>query len=187
MHRGEIWSISLDAERTLPDIENDISLLEARQSDLRTDTDYASKGLYKNTMKKKDIDKLFSKLELTVRSTGHHYGWLMIDGVKILRVHYSHGKGDLCRYFRKHHLCFGLTRIQTHNKNQDQELILFEISPRADSPTGHTVPRFTMNYLSSLPGCFGFSIRSYRPQPDSRFERMSYLPESQTSMPSTSA
>lgn len=46
-------------------------------------------------MKKKDIDKLFSKLELTVRSTGHHYGWLMIDDVKILRVHYSHGKGDI--------------------------------------------------------------------------------------------
>ena len=46
-------------------------------------------------MKIADIEKIFKKLSLQVRSTGHHYGWLTIDDKKILRVHYSHGKGDL--------------------------------------------------------------------------------------------
>ncbi len=30
-----------------------------------------------------------------MRSTGHNYGWLIINRKKILRVHYSHGKGDI--------------------------------------------------------------------------------------------
>jgi hypothetical protein len=46
-------------------------------------------------MKKVDIERIFNKLSLQVRSTGHQYGWLTVDGKKILRVHYSHGKGDL--------------------------------------------------------------------------------------------
>ena len=46
-------------------------------------------------MKKKDIEKIFFKLHLSVRSTGHNYGWLVIDDIKILRVHYSHGKGEV--------------------------------------------------------------------------------------------
>jgi len=46
-------------------------------------------------MKKKDIERIFSKLNLKVRSTGHNYGWLIVDGIKILRVHYSHGKGEI--------------------------------------------------------------------------------------------
>jgi hypothetical protein len=41
-----------------------------------------------------DIGKIFHKLSLELRSTGHTYGWL-VDKKKILRVHYSHGKGDL--------------------------------------------------------------------------------------------
>nr|CBX31486.1 unknown protein [uncultured Desulfobacterium sp.] len=46
-------------------------------------------------MKISEIGKIFNKLSLQVRSTGHNYGWLVIDGKKILRIHYSHGKGDL--------------------------------------------------------------------------------------------
>ncbi len=46
-------------------------------------------------MKKNDIEKIFRKLKLQVRSTGHNYGWLIVKGGKVLRVHYSHGKGDI--------------------------------------------------------------------------------------------
>jgi len=46
-------------------------------------------------MKISEIDKIFNKLNLQLRSTGHIYGWLIVDGKKILRVHYSHGKGDI--------------------------------------------------------------------------------------------
>ncbi|OIP30551.1 MAG: hypothetical protein COW04_01560 [Deltaproteobacteria bacterium CG12_big_fil_rev_8_21_14_0_65_43_10] len=46
-------------------------------------------------MKITDIEKIFNKLSLQVRSTSHNYGWLTVNGKKILRVHYSHGRGDL--------------------------------------------------------------------------------------------
>ena len=46
-------------------------------------------------MKIIEIEKIFRKLDLKVRSTGHNYGWLVVNGKKILRVHYSHGKGDI--------------------------------------------------------------------------------------------
>lgn len=46
-------------------------------------------------MKKNEIEKIFKKLDLKVRSTGHKYGWLIVKDKKILRVHYSHGKGDI--------------------------------------------------------------------------------------------
>ncbi len=46
-------------------------------------------------MKKNEMEKVFNKLSLEVRSTGHNYGWLVVKGKKILRVHYSHGKGDI--------------------------------------------------------------------------------------------
>ena len=46
-------------------------------------------------MKIADIERIFHKLALEVRSTGHNYGWLTVNNKKILRVHYSHGKGDL--------------------------------------------------------------------------------------------
>jgi hypothetical protein len=46
-------------------------------------------------MKIIDIGKIFKKLSLQVRSTSHNYGWLTVNGKKILRVHYSHGRGDL--------------------------------------------------------------------------------------------
>ncbi|MEA3485808.1 MAG: hypothetical protein U9R03_03770, partial [Candidatus Aerophobetes bacterium] len=43
-------------------------------------------------MKKREIEKIFRKLDLKVRTTGHNYGWLVVHGKKILRVHYSHGR-----------------------------------------------------------------------------------------------
>jgi hypothetical protein len=46
-------------------------------------------------MKKSELEKIFRKLDLQVRSTGHRYGWLVVNGRKILRVHFSHGKGDI--------------------------------------------------------------------------------------------
>lgn len=46
-------------------------------------------------MKKSEVERLFRKLGLKVRSTGHNYGWLIVTGKKILRVHYSHGRGNI--------------------------------------------------------------------------------------------
>lgn len=46
-------------------------------------------------VKKADIQKVFKKLKLEVRSTTHQYGWFSLEGRKILRVHFPHGKGDL--------------------------------------------------------------------------------------------
>lgn len=46
-------------------------------------------------MKVADIKRVFNKLSLQIRSTGHHYGWLTVNDKKILRAHYSHGKGDI--------------------------------------------------------------------------------------------
>jgi hypothetical protein len=46
-------------------------------------------------LKKRDVQKIFQKLELEVRSTHYIYGWLVIYGEKVLRVHYSFGKGNI--------------------------------------------------------------------------------------------
>jgi len=46
-------------------------------------------------IKKNEIGKIFKKLKLEVRSTKHQYGWFIFQGRKILRVHYSHGKGSI--------------------------------------------------------------------------------------------
>ena len=46
-------------------------------------------------IKKSEIGKVFKKLKLDMRSTKHRYGWFVFEGRKILRVHYSHGKGDI--------------------------------------------------------------------------------------------
>ncbi|MBW1707292.1 MAG: hypothetical protein JRJ86_19385 [Deltaproteobacteria bacterium] len=46
-------------------------------------------------IKKNEIGKIFKKLGLEVRSTKHRYGWFTFQGIKILRVHYSHGKGSI--------------------------------------------------------------------------------------------
>ena len=41
------------------------------------------------------MEKNLREISLQIRSTGHNYGWLVLNGKKILRVHYSHGKGDI--------------------------------------------------------------------------------------------
>lgn len=46
-------------------------------------------------MKTYEIEKIFKKLDLKARSTTHKYGWLVVNNRKILRVHYSHGRGDI--------------------------------------------------------------------------------------------
>ena len=46
-------------------------------------------------IKKADVGKIFEKLKLEVRSTKHRYGWFTFEGRKILRVHYSHGRGSI--------------------------------------------------------------------------------------------
>jgi hypothetical protein len=46
-------------------------------------------------LKKAELTRIFNKLNLEVRTTTHHYGWFTYQGKKILRVHYSHGKGDI--------------------------------------------------------------------------------------------
>lgn len=53
----------------------------------------------------------------------------------------------LARYFRAHHLRYGLTRLQASSG----ELLLFEIAPRPEAPAGPVVPRFILDYLSRLP------------------------------------
>jgi hypothetical protein len=46
-------------------------------------------------VKKTEVERIFEKLELDVRFTKHCYGWFCHSGRKILRVHFSHGRGDL--------------------------------------------------------------------------------------------
>ncbi len=46
-------------------------------------------------VKKSEMNKVFKKLKLEVRSTTHRYGWFTFEGSKILRVHFSHGKGSI--------------------------------------------------------------------------------------------
>jgi hypothetical protein len=46
-------------------------------------------------LKKRDVQQIFQKLGLEVRSSNHIYGWLIINSKKILRVHHSFGKGDI--------------------------------------------------------------------------------------------
>ena len=46
-------------------------------------------------IKKADVGMIFEKLKLEVRSTKHRSGWFTFEGRKILRVHYSHGRGSI--------------------------------------------------------------------------------------------
>ncbi len=46
-------------------------------------------------IKKSEVGKVFEKLKLYVKSTKHRYGWFIFEGRKILRVHYSHGRGSI--------------------------------------------------------------------------------------------
>ncbi len=47
-------------------------------------------------IKKREADKIFSKLKVKEKNSKHHIsGWIEIDGIKTLPVHYSHGDGDM--------------------------------------------------------------------------------------------
>ena len=46
-------------------------------------------------IRKADVRKIFEKLKFEARSTKHRYGWFTFEGRKILRVHYSHGRGSI--------------------------------------------------------------------------------------------
>lgn len=38
-------------------------------------------------VEKADVERVFRKLDFDIRSTGHHYSWLIVHGKKVLRVH----------------------------------------------------------------------------------------------------
>jgi hypothetical protein len=45
---------------------------------------------------KRDAERIFRKLDLQdKRNTKHVYGWLIVDGKRVLPLHYSHGRGDM--------------------------------------------------------------------------------------------
>lgn len=45
---------------------------------------------------KRDAARIFDKLEVQERrATGHVYGWLVVDGRRVLPLHYSHGRGEM--------------------------------------------------------------------------------------------
>ena len=45
---------------------------------------------------KRDADRIMDKLEITAVQCKHHRaGFLVVDGVKILKVHYSHSDGNM--------------------------------------------------------------------------------------------
>lgn len=45
---------------------------------------------------KKDAKKVFEKLNVQEKSSKHHVsGFIVVDGVKMLPIHYSHGRGDM--------------------------------------------------------------------------------------------
>lgn len=58
----------------------------------------------------------------------------------------------LARFFRNHHISFRLAVFHQTQKH-DEPMILFEISPRTNSPTGTLIPTFILAYLAKLPHC----------------------------------
>lgn len=60
----------------------------------------------------------------------------------------------LARYFREHYLHYQVTRFQIA---RGDVLVLFEITPCPDAPTGSRVPAFVLSYLHDLPCCTVFT------------------------------
>ncbi|HEX5702664.1 MAG TPA: hypothetical protein VFX97_05560 [Pyrinomonadaceae bacterium] len=54
----------------------------------------------------------------------------------------------LVNYFQDHHLRFRVARLENPG---NKTLVLLEVSPRPDSPTGDRVPPFVLSYLLGLP------------------------------------
>lgn len=46
-------------------------------------------------LKKREVARIFDKLEMQVRSTHHVIGWFVYGGRKILKARISFGKGDI--------------------------------------------------------------------------------------------
>lgn len=45
---------------------------------------------------KRDAKRVLQKLQVVEVSCKHHHaGFLVVDGVKVLKVHYSHGNGEM--------------------------------------------------------------------------------------------
>lgn len=53
-----------------------------------------------------ELERIFKKLEIEAKHSTHHVaGWLVVDGQKVLALHYSRGRKDMPGYvphrFRK--------------------------------------------------------------------------------------
>lgn len=47
-------------------------------------------------VKKREAERIFHKLEIVKKESKHHIsGWIVIDGARVLPVHYSFGNGDM--------------------------------------------------------------------------------------------
>jgi hypothetical protein len=46
-------------------------------------------------LKHRDVEAIFAKLEMEVRSTHHVIGWFTYKGKKVLKARFSLGKGDI--------------------------------------------------------------------------------------------
>ncbi|ETR70526.1 MAG: hypothetical protein OMM_03181 [Candidatus Magnetoglobus multicellularis str. Araruama] len=60
----------------------------------------------------------------------------------------------LSRYFRNHNLNYKLAKFIS---SKNQLLILYEIFPRSNAPTGEIIPAFVLSYLCDLPFCSIFT------------------------------
>jgi len=57
-------------------------------------------------LRSKEIERVFRKLEIETKTSPHHVvGWLVVDGRRVLPLHYSRGRdvthGRLAHPFRK--------------------------------------------------------------------------------------
>jgi hypothetical protein len=44
----------------------------------------------------RELERIFAKLDLQAKSSNHHItGWLVVDGRRVLPLHYSKGRKDL--------------------------------------------------------------------------------------------
>ena len=47
-------------------------------------------------LKKKEMERVFQKLEIHVTENNHHVrGFICLDGKKVIPVYYSHGRGEI--------------------------------------------------------------------------------------------
>lgn len=46
-------------------------------------------------LKKREAEKIVNKLQIEYKSKKHNHGWFRHRGVPILKVYYSHGRGEM--------------------------------------------------------------------------------------------